>query len=401
MPRLSLWKDGAHSSDYKFFDNRIREMFTVGGTGINVHKYLGPQDVSGSTDATKPNYINATEKNIQDLLFVENRDRKYEEDVYTLRGVYQVTDIDFDLSQFGLFLANDTLFMVFHLNDMIEMMGRKLMAGDVLELQHLKDYHSLDDSVPYALKRYYVVQDAARASEGFSPTWWPHLWRVKCTPLVDSQEYADILDKIKAGEDTDDTLGEILSQCENLTNLNSAIVEQAENEVPKSGYDTTHLYTVPTREEDGGPADTITDTTDQILLESGFLLTTENGTYLINETAGEDATTATPQKKIVSYLQGDGIPPNGFPVTTGIAFPNNPTKGDYVLRLDYFPNRLFRFDGRRWVKIEDVRRDNYTPGSNTNLKGQFINNTANAQITLSEEVVSKQSLSDAIKNRNR
>jgi hypothetical protein len=380
MPRLSLWKDGAHSSDYKFFDNRIREMFTVGGTGINVHKYLGPKDNSDGTDATKPNYINSTEQNIQDLLFVENRDRKYDPDVYNLRGVYQTADIDFDLSQFGLFLANDTLFMVFHLNDMVEMMGRKLMAGDVLELQHLKDYHSLDDSVPYALKRYYVIQDAARASEGFSPTWWPHLWRVKCTPLVDSQEYSDILDKIKAGEDTDDTLADVLSQCSKTMELNDAIITQAEAEVPQSGYDTTHLYTVPTR-EDGGPGDP-----EDIVGPDGSTLSAE---------------TVSPGKKIITYLQGDGIPPNGFPVSTGIIFPINPTKGDYVLRLDYFPNRLFKFDGKRWVKVEDVRRDNYTPGENTNLKGQFINNTANAQITLSEEVVSKQSLSDALKNRNR
>ena len=42
MARLSLWKDGKHSNDYKFFDRRISEMFTVGGTGILCHKYLGP-----------------------------------------------------------------------------------------------------------------------------------------------------------------------------------------------------------------------------------------------------------------------------------------------------------------------------------------------------------------------
>ena len=38
------------------------------------------------------------------------------------------------------------------------------------------------------------MQDATRASEGFSASWWSHLWRVKVTPLVDSQEYKDIID---------------------------------------------------------------------------------------------------------------------------------------------------------------------------------------------------------------
>ena len=44
MPRLSLWQDGKHSNDYKFFDKRISEMFTIGGTGMYVHKYLGTQN---------------------------------------------------------------------------------------------------------------------------------------------------------------------------------------------------------------------------------------------------------------------------------------------------------------------------------------------------------------------
>jgi len=379
MPRLSLWKDGVHSNDYQFFDNRIREMFTLGGTGINVHKYLGPADVIGSTDATQPDYINATEKNIQDLLFVENRDRKYDPDVHTMRGVYNVADIDFDLSQFGLFLSNDTLFMVFHLNDMVEMIGRKLMSGDVLELQHLKDFHSLDETVPFALKRYYVIQDASRASEGFSPTWWPHLWRVKCTPLVDAQEYTDIVEQIKAGENTDTTLQDILSQYDKNIVINDAILTQAENEVPKSGYDTEHLYVVPTR-EDGGPGDP-----EDIIGPDGSTLS---------------AAVITPSVDIHAYLQGDGIPPNGFPVTSGIVFTDNPTVGDYVLRLDYLPNRLFRFDGRRWVKVEDLKRDNYTPGVNTNIKGQFINNTANASINNSTSVPSRSSLSKALKNQD-
>ena len=42
MSRLSLWKDGNHSNDYKFMDRRISEMFTIGGTGVLLNKYLGP-----------------------------------------------------------------------------------------------------------------------------------------------------------------------------------------------------------------------------------------------------------------------------------------------------------------------------------------------------------------------
>ena len=133
MPRLSLWKP-ERNKDFTFFDNRIREMFTIGGTGINIHKYLGPDTANNDgTDATQPNYASQSATNIQDLLFLENRDRKYDSSIYQLRGIYNVSDIDFDLTQFGLFLQNDTLFVSFHIQDMVNALGRKLINGDVFE----------------------------------------------------------------------------------------------------------------------------------------------------------------------------------------------------------------------------------------------------------------------------
>ena len=93
------------------------------------------------------------------FLFLENRDRKYDQDIYSLRGIYSVMIQTLILSQFGLFLANDTLFITFHENDMLNNLGRKLMAGDVIELAHLTDFSALDESVELSLKRYYVVQE--------------------------------------------------------------------------------------------------------------------------------------------------------------------------------------------------------------------------------------------------
>ena len=56
MPRLSLYKP-EKGRDYQFIDDRIYEMFTVGGTDVHVHKYLGPKQVA-SADATadQPQY---------------------------------------------------------------------------------------------------------------------------------------------------------------------------------------------------------------------------------------------------------------------------------------------------------------------------------------------------------
>lgn len=429
MPRLSLWRPN-HSNDYKFFDRRMSEMFTIGGTDINIHKYLGvnEQNLSKTTsstqgsasavlefsntsaidvgsyvvgpylpdgtkvasktsanvtltnstttavssgtsysfynDATQPSYMNETAKNIQDLLFLENRDRKYDSSIYTMRGIYRVNDNDFDLSQFGLFLTSDTLFIVFHLNDMVEKLGRKIMVGDVIELPHLKDFYPLDedDTIPAALKRYYVVQDATRAAEGFAPTWWGHLWRVKVQPLVDSQEYKDILDNIKAGENTDSTLSDLLSTYDNYINVNEKIVEQAENEVPESGYDTSNLYTVSVN-ENGLPGDPVGLDASEATEDASESNTDVTASY------------TSPSAKVQGYLTGDGYAPNGEIIRSGIEFPANPSTGTYFLRIDYKPNRLFRYDGRRWVKIEDAVRTSLTPGSdNTSQRSGFVNN---------------------------
>jgi hypothetical protein len=429
MARLSLWQDGKHSNDYKFMDRRISEMFTIGGTGILVNKYLGVNTqgtnkatsaaqisedfdlsfsnttginvkdfafgpgipagaqvasktattvtlntlttsalASGTTigfgpDATKPSYANQSEKNIQDLLWLENRDRKYDRDVYKMRGIYQRADQDFDLSQFGLFLQTGTIFMVFHLRDMVDQIGRKLIAGDVLELQHLKDYDALDGDLPAALKRYYVVGDASFASEGFSPTWWPHLWRVKLNPLVDSQEYKDILDNIAASDTTDTPVGQILSTYNTFLDINSSIITQAEIDVPKSGYDTSPIFTLPTTARGDDPIGAPI-TADNASINSG------------NTSPTADSGVSSPLRKVSGYLTGDGVAPNGLATGAGVAFPANPTEGEYFLRLDYLPNRLFRYSGRHWARVEDAVRTSLTPGTdNKTQRGSYVNNT--------------------------
>ena len=192
MPRLSLYRPNK-SNDYKFFDKTIKEMFTAGATDLLIHKYLGPGDNGPSADLTQPQITTPDPTKIQDLLFLENRDRKYAPDIYTIRGHYNVQNLDFDLSQFGLFLNNDIIFITVHYNQMIELIGRKLMVGDVFELPHLTDYHPLNELIPVGLRRYYQITDANFASEGFTSTWFPHLWRIKCEPLVDSQEFSSIL----------------------------------------------------------------------------------------------------------------------------------------------------------------------------------------------------------------
>ena len=388
MPRLSLWKDGAHTNDYRFFDRRMKEMFTVGGTTINIHKYLGVLS-QGGTDKSQPNIQTPDPLNIQDFLFLENRDRKYDKDIYSLRGIYSVTDTDFDLSQFGLFLANDTLFITFHENDMVNNLGRKLMSGDVIELPHLTDFSALDESVELSLKRYYVIQEGARPSEGFSQTWWSHLWRVKCGPLVDAQEYNDILNLIQEdadGNQTDKTLRDLLSTYQKELEISNKVVEQAEQEVPESGYDTSKFYIVPTDPITGKPLEptgTNSDDTSQ---------TTDS-----NE-IDASSTRITPRNNNAysGYLIGDGLAPNGENVDMGTSFPTDSMEGDYFLRLDFLPNRLFRYNGNRWIKVEDDVRAKLTPGTGNRRLDKFINNSDKTTQDDNTIIDQRQALSKAL-----
>jgi len=382
MPRLSLYKP-EKGKDFEFIDNRIYEMFTVGGTDVNVHKYLGPKEIeTAQATADVPKYDVIAETNIQDLLFLENRDRKYDPDIYTLRGIYNVQDIDFNLSQFGLFLSNDTLFMTMHINSTVKTLGRKIMSGDVIELPHLRDEYALND-FETAMKRFYVVEEVSRASEGYSPTWYPHLYRVKLKQIMDSQEYKDIFDK-PADEEAPggDTLRDLLSNYNKQVEINDAVVKQAESDAAKSGYDTTNLFTLEVDET--GKVDIVT--TDTADLDASTQ----------NELA--DRVMQTPKREgYDGYLLGDGIAPNGEAFGHGISFPTAQVEGDYFLRTDMLPNRLFRYDGRRWVKIEDsVRMDMTQTNTRSTQKSSFVNNTKTDNIG-GEVVQERQSLSKALK----
>jgi|TARA_B110000503_G_scaffold41389_1_gene68100 hypothetical protein len=357
MPRLSIYKP-EKGNDYKFFDRNIKEQFTVGGTDIYLHKYLGTNNpTDNDATADKPQHDVLSETNIEDLLFLENRNRKYSEDVYIIRGIYNVQDLDFNLSQFGMFLQNDTVFMTVHLNDIVERIGRKPMSGDVIELPHMKDDFALDTTIPIALKRFYVVEDVNRAAEGFSATWWPHLLRLKLKNIVDSQEYKEILDKTVEG--TDNKLSKYMSTYEAEMKINSAVVAQAEADAPKSGFNYKQYYVSPVDERGNIRTDNV------------------NSSESINNIdKTTNAVIDTPASGYYGfYYNGDGVPPNGFEVTSSIKFPTeNVAKGNYCLRVDYLPNRLFRFDGTRWVKVEDnVRMSSTNNGARNTFKTAFAN----------------------------
>ena len=409
MPRLSLYKP-ERGQDFTFMDRQISEMFQVGGTDAYLHKYLGPKNPTTGT-ADQPVYDVVKETNIQDLLFLENRDRKYASEIYRVRGIYNVQNIDFNLSQFGLFIDNDTIYMTVHINDFIKYVGRKPLSGDVMELPHLVDQFQLSDA-DVSLPRYFVIEDVGRASEGFSATWYPHLYRLKLKKITANQQFADILTK-PTGADADlfvgeyeagttyytgqivrsngvlyqvvpgfeipagtnlavpnsqawaayqgNTLESILSTRAKELEINDAILNQAETDAPKSGYETRQFFTLAVDEQTGKARLNTTDLTD-LDASQAAITTLENNKRPV-------------RTGYSGYLVGDGFPSNGYDFGHGIQFPDLAGTDDFFLRTDFMPNRLFRFTGNRWTRVEDdVRMTMTNNDTRKTLKTGFINN---------------------------
>lgn len=317
MPPLTLWKGAAvRTNDYKLIDRLISEQYRIGGTEFFIHKYLGVNGTGVAGDSSQPNtdlaVLNGGDPllQIQDVLNLENRNRKYDPDVISLKGHYAVSDTEFDLRQFGLFLSNETIFITFHINDMVASIGRTLMSGDVIEIVHRRDDLALGN---FAIAKFYVVQEGARPAEGYSPTWWPHLWRVKCDPITDSMEYADILGRAATDVNGDPiadpsgngdtlTLADMLSTYKTEIALNDAVLAQAEAEVP-------------------------------------FRLLQNQQFYITQDYLSVDAIS---ERDPTWVLTANGIPPNDSkPVKSGITFPEGAPVGTYILRVDYNPPQLF------------------------------------------------------------
>lgn len=392
MPRLSLFQNHKNKN-YHYIDKMVYQQFQIGGTDLIFHKYLGVSDGAGGNLGTAA---------IQDLLLLENRDRKYDTDVYSIRGHFQLQDLDFNLTQFALFLQSDTLFATVHINNSIDTLGRKIMSGDVIEIPVLADEHALNDFAT-AIKRFYVVDSVTRAAEGYSATWYPHLYKLKLVPIVDSQEYKDILntplsiddnDKFMGDLNTstiyypsqivringdlytvkdsigvnggtipngdfsnltpyqDNTLKDLMSTYSKELAINEGILAEADKNVKRSGFDISNYYSLAVDPETGLPVITSADMTIMNIATDNVDVSHSFGRAIRDGYTG--------------YLLGPAMPPNGAPFGYGLTFPDNPQTLDYFLRTDLLPNRLFVYKNGKWVKYMDDIRMTLT---NSDLEG--------------------------------
>ena len=371
MSMMQMW-DRKKGLNYDFIDRQVREQFRIGGCEVLCHKYVGIYDQGSTSDATQPSAAQSKLKGvrqIQDLFFLENRDRAYDPNVYELRGAYNVQDYEFNMSQFAMFIDTDTLYMEFHINDVVSKLGRKLMSGDVMEFPHLRDEMLLEEDAP-AVNKFYVVLDVTRSAGGWAQNWRPYLFRVKMKPITDSQEYKDILDQAAIGPDGEDSsfnVRDLISDFRDQITISDALIAQAEADVPYRNFQTAHFYVVP----------------------------------------GDEMGSQYPW-----IFAGDGIPPDGAALAgTGTSFPPNAVNGDWFLHTGMEPNVLYQFVGNTgvdpfgnpqpepggvWERREVDLRKKWQAAHR--ILQSFINND-NITVTDGEASPEKTMLSKAVKPR--
>lgn len=291
MPRIRLHRE-QKGNTYKTEDRLIKQYFDMSGTKMYVHKMIGHYEKDGTVNGKK----------IQDLILMETRDRAYDETVFTEYGVYQIADGEFSISQIGFFSA-DSILIDFHLNAHVENIGRKISAGDVLEITHLRD--DMIEDQEGAMNAYYVVKDARRPAEGYGTNWMPHLWRVRCKKMTASKEYSDII------EDADD-FDILMSQMDRLDEIDDGVLEEAAQAVPSNDSVTDNLYKPEFK--------------NAIELEEGEVIDLEN-------------------------------------IDRGTIFPVDAVDGDYFIRSDYRPQQLFKVVNGNWVMLNMQEiREKWTRG---------------------------------------
>jgi hypothetical protein len=271
--------------------------------------------------------------NIQDKIFMENRDRDYSEFPEKLKGSYSPFDSQSFFAKWGSSsgIGGEQYFIELSWSAVIKALGRPIVIGDIIELPSEKQYTA---SLTPVLK-YLEVADIDWSPNGYSAQWIPLMVRIIATPAYASPETQDIFGKMTQDYDemgvADTGDGVNNKKYQDIFDVDHTIQAEADTAVPERGEDTAN----------------VTKFSDEVYEWS------------------EENNDAKMQKydRARNFWAQDGMPPNGEPFTTGDEFPDNPKDRDYH-RLTYtkirqgIPPRLYRYSESKgtWIFMETDRR---------------------------------------------
>lgn len=291
----------------------------------------GECDSWGVTALEMHEFVATDISNIQDKLFLENRDRDYNTQATLLRGYYDIVQANTDLQRFGI-EVQASYSIKLNFNACVASLGRPIVIGDIIELPSEVQYST--DLTP--VKRFLEVTDSTWDPGSYTPGWMPLMLLITAVPALASQETQDIFGDLAGTVDSSGLFDKGTAQWQDFTDIDQAIVAKSQADVPERGSEGSNV--IREFEED------VIASADSVgihhLTKLGF-------------------------NRIGLYVE-DAIPQNAAPYTESTTFPASPNDGDYH-RLIYtglakdVPARLYRYSvpKARWIYLETDRRQEF------------------------------------------
>lgn len=280
---------------------------------------------------------------IQDTLYMENRDRDYAKASIQIKAAYVPFDAVSDLSKFGFQIADIYTFTTTFAT-MVAALGRPIVVGDVLEIPAEMQYdHNLRP-----VRKFLEVSDVMWSAEGFTTTYRPVLYKFQAQQLIPSQETRDILGTVDTQKYTIDD-GSFFAGIEQIQIAPLTVTEANEADAQKA---------VP-----------------------------EKGTNIREQASGTNRFNQPGSFEGTGPYTEAALPPDGAPYETGFKMPDvaSSRDGDFF-RLEYDPKtkiaaRLYKFSApkNKWIYIETDRRTERTAFRPSQL--EIFDRTQNMSLT--------------------
>jgi len=272
--------------------------------------------------------------NIQDKIFLENRDRDYSGAPIAIKGYYQLPTVQTDLTRFGIEIPTGNYQIQVNFNATVAALGRPIVIGDILELPSEQQY--TPELTP--VKRYLEVTDVTWDPSTYTPGWFPLMLLVTATQALASEETQDIFGDLAKQVDTsglfstDDGNNPMY---QDFSDIEQTIKAEALDAVPERGSEGARVVRQFTPEE-------------------------------IAQGASVGANIAGMSYAPTRLYVECALPPNDEPYTTGEVLPAAGVDKQWF-RLIYTgvaagtPARLYRWSAakNRWIWLETDKREQF------------------------------------------
>lgn len=361
------------------------------------------------------NYMASAQDNIQDKIWMENRNRDYATSWIELKGYYSLLTPELDISKFMAELGDTATYRIkLSFSSCIAELGRPVIIGDFIELPSEAQF----TPTMQLRKRYLEVTDVTWDPETYTPGWTPMMLLITAKPAIASEETQQIFGDLAAKTDDSglfDNDDGNNTRYQDYSTISQTIEADANTSTPERGAEGSNVFREFEEIELNGFSANILgadstanafrirgDYRSVLPLGSEFSVAQSvgnDGTYTVTQPGttfalGETTVYVTSVAKThnafgvlfrESTIDKDGfghirrlnfnrtglyvedaMPQNNQEYTEGPTFPANPSDGAYH-RLVYVglakdvPARLHRWSEikGRWVYLETDRRDQY------------------------------------------